>query len=287
MARQFDAAEVAWAGIDSGGGAPKGIDPGIPALREAIGSEKWGQVSLLGADPRMGKTSWSLQRVLANAQAGIPCALFSNEMTNDQVGLKCVSMTTGLSTRQIEDGRLTPEQWMTLAEGQNRIHGLPIHVCDQGNTIAEVIANIATVVRRHGVRFVVLDWVQLIRAADTRQSDTSQLDEVLKRLKDQTHRLQIHEQWVAQLNRDKLRRRPSMNDFRGSAWFEALAGYIYYVWQDPEQMGEHRRDAEIGMLKNRFGTCPTLTGYFHGPTQQFLNMEVAERTSGGASSARV
>ena len=135
-----------------------------------------GELVFIGGRPKQGKSSLMIQSAAANAGVGIPVAIFSLELSKEDVLRRIWCITSGVPYYRIRNPKqLGREDQDRLQEAMAIVSEWPLFVYDKSSaTSHEIAAMTRLAVRRHGVRIVFVDYLQKIRekAKDERQSVT-------------------------------------------------------------------------------------------------------------------
>ena len=145
----------------------KGIPTGFRLLDTVLTGLGRGDLVILAARPGMGKTSFALNIATRVAmQQKVPVAIFSLEMTKEQLTNRILSSEAGIDSQAFRTGALRAEDWEYLALATEKLHDAPIYMDDtSGITITEMKAKIRRVNQdpaRPNVGLIVIDYLQLM-----------------------------------------------------------------------------------------------------------------------------
>ncbi len=221
---------------------------------------------IIAGRPSMGKTALALN-VGYNAarRTGKGVAIFSLEMSKQQLGIRLLGFDAGIDATKLRTGFLRDREWERLTESANRLADLPIFIDDSsGISVLEMKAKCRRLKKKSDLTLVVVDYLQLIqgrRSAESRQIEISEISRMLKALaKD----LNVPVLALSQLNRkveDRPNKRPQLADLRESGAIEQDADVIAFIYRDEVYhpgTEENRNIAEIILAKQRNGP----TGFF-------------------------
>ena len=233
---------------------------------------------LLGARPAMGKTALALNICKNIAESGYPVLIFSIEMSKEQLGQRLMADDARINLTKIISGKLKQEDWESINNSASIIYDLPIHIEDKaGITVEEMLSIARKMKMKHGIRFVCVDYIQLIKGWN-RDGQGSKAD-ISRSLKLMAKTLDIPVLALSQLNRDLEKRsdkRPLVSDLRESGSLEQDADIITFLYRDEvyndDENNPNKGKAEVILRKNRQGTIGTVFLTWLGEYQRFENM---------------
>ena len=221
---------------------------------------------IIAGRPSMGKTAFALNVGLnAAKQTGKAIAVFSLEMSKQQLGIRLLGSDSRINASKLRTGYLGDNDWVRLTNSANRLSELPIFIDDSsGLSVLEMKAKCRRLKKRHELSMVIVDYLQLIqgrRSVESRQLEISETSRMLKALaKD----LNVPVIALSQLNRkveDRPNKRPQMSDLRESGAIEQDADVIAFIYRDEvyhPDVETNRNMAEIIIGKQRNGPTGTV-----------------------------
>lgn len=243
-----------------------GVPTGLRDLDGRMGGLHPGDLSVWAGRPSMGKTALLTTACINAAQFfattqrvdmfGRDVVCFSLEMSAGQLGIRVVSIETGLDMYKIRTGQLSSEDFGRLVSAQTRVDMLPFHIDD---TPAATVNSIRTRARRlarrpggRGVGLIGIDYLQLIAAPGASRGDNraNDLATITRGLKALAGDLGCPVVALSQLSRAVEQRddkRPQLSDLRESGAIEADADNVIFVYRDQyylERSEPRRRDSE-------------------------------------------
>ncbi|MDZ7697592.1 MAG: replicative DNA helicase [Deltaproteobacteria bacterium] len=221
---------------------------------------------IIAGRPSMGKTAFALNigyNAAQKTQKGV--AVFSLEMSKEQLGLRLLGFDSGINATRLRTGDLRDEDWPRLTESANRLSESPIFIDDSSAiSVLEMKAKCRRLKKRQELILVVVDYMQLIQGRASAESRQLEMSEISRSLKALAKDLNVPVIALSQLNRkveDRPNKRPQLSDLRESGAIEQDADVIAFIYRDEvynPKSEENRNIAEIILGKQRNGP----TGYF-------------------------
>ena len=246
-----------------------------------------GELIIIAGRPSMGKTAFGLNIAehLAIAE-GRPALFFSLEMSRQQVAQRLLCSRARVDSQKLRRGRLSPEDIQMLHHAADEMRDKPLLVDDSANlSVLELRARARLESRRHKLRAVFVDYLQLMRAPglESRQQEVAEISRGLKAL---AKELNVPVVAMAQLNRnpeDRSGNRPRMSDLRESGAIEQDADLIALLHRESyyQRAGapgvEEDNTAELIVAKQRNGPVGTVTLEFNRRLTRFENLALGQR----------
>ena len=246
----------------------------IPTLDSLLaGGTRDGQLIIIAARPSVGKSSFAQQLALTSAKDEIPAAFFGMEMTSRELTNRTVANLGRVSLKSLKTGKMAEEEWTRVSEGVEALRSLPLYLYDQpGMTLAEVGSKVRKIVRKFGVKLVVVDYLQLMKGSGIRGERRVELEEITRGLKQLAKQMEIRIVLLSQLNREVEKRtnpRPQMSDLKECGAIEEDADVVIGLWT--HRKGEEGEASIKGaiVLKNRDGETGEVALHFDGPYQRW------------------
>lgn len=270
-----------------------GIPTGFVELDGLIGGWQRSDLVILAARPGMGKTALALNTAAYAAKNGFTAAVFTLEMTKEQLMARMLSAESRVDSSRLRRGALSDEETDRLMEGARRVHVLKHHLAideTSGVSILELRSRCRRFKMEHGLDLVVVDYLQLMSAgASARKQDSREreISEISMGLKTLAKELNVPVIALAQLNRSpeaRQDRRPRLSDLRESGSLEHDADLVMFVYRDEyyNPSSEKVGIAELIVAKNRHGATTTLELAFQPNYVSFQNLV---KSDGGFSPA--
>jgi replicative DNA helicase len=248
-----EALQLAEKALNSGGHL-SGFTTGLDSLNSKIGGLHKSDLVIVAGRPGMGKSSLATNIAFAAAkrllqdqedgiepgkQAGTAVALFSLEMSADQLATRILAEQSGISSENLRMGRISQSEFRSLARAAAELQSLPLYIDDTpGLTIAALRARARRLKRQKGIGMVIVDYLQLLQgtgkgsAGDNRVQEISEISRGLKQL---AKELDLPVMALSQLSRAVEQRedkRPQLSDLRESGSIEQDADIVLFIYRE-------------------------------------------------------
>src|SRR5881398_3739465 len=247
-----EALEVAERALNSGGHL-SGFTTGLESLNAKIGGLHKSDLIIVAGRPGMGKSALgtniafaAAQRFLRDAEdgievaksAGAPVALFSLEMSADQLATRILAEQSGISSENLRMGRISQQEFRSLARAAAELQSLPLYIDDTpGLTIAVLRARARRLKRQKGVGMVIVDYLQLLQGTGKggNENRVNEISEISRGLKTLAKELNVPVLALSQLSRAVEQRedkRPQLSDLRESGSIEQDADIVMFIYRE-------------------------------------------------------
>jgi replicative DNA helicase len=254
-------------------GEVTGVESGFEDLDQKTTGFHKSDLIVLAARPAMGKTALALNIIWhAAGFKGLPVAVFSLEMSKEQLVQRLISQITRIRTQDLRSGNVKAEDWPKLVRGVAEVSRAPIWIDDTaGVTLMEMRAKVRRLASRLNAQanadgqggaslsLVVVDYLQLMAGGSTRSENRQQeIAEISRGLKVLARDLDVPVLAVAQLSRAVEQRhdkRPLLSDLRDSGAIEQDADVVMFLYRDEyyNPDSDDKGIAEIIIGKHRNG----------------------------------
>jgi len=234
----------------------------------------------------MGKTALALNIAEhVGIDYGLPVAVYSMEMSGEQVAMRMLGSIARVSQHKIRTGRVEEIDWSNVTAGLGRLQNANIYVDESGSlNPLELRARARRLYRQCGkLGLIVVDYLQLMSGtrADS-ENRATELSEISRSLKALAKELHVPIVALSQLNRgveSRTDRRPLMSDLRESGAIEQDADLILFIYRDEVYRPDSpdKGLAEIIIGKQRNGPIGTVKLTFRGEFTRFENYANPER----------
>ena len=266
-----------------------GVSTGYFKLDDITSGWQASDLVIIAGRPAMGKTSFALS-MAKNIAADLrtPMAFFSLEMSNVQLVNRLISNACEIQGSKILNGQLQRDEWERLDKNINNLLGAPLYVDDTpGLSVFELRTKARRLVREHGIKLIMIDYLQLMNANGMRfSSRQEEVSTISRSLKGLAKELNIPILALSQLNRGVESReglegkRPQLSDLRESGAIEQDADMVlfvhrpeyYHIYQDDNGRDLHGM-AQIIIAKHRKGATGDVLLTFRGEYTRFENPE--------------
>lgn len=192
-----------------------------------------GNLVIVGARPKMGKTVFAKQCGLMSARRGLNTAFFSLEMTSDELSQRALSSWSSVPLENIREGNISGA-CSALSDAMCRLDKLPLVIDDTpGLHVDQLKARARAMHRKAPLSLIIVDYLTLLRGEG--QNRTLEIGYISRSLKNLAKELQCVVLCLAQLNRkleERTNRRPVMSDLRDSGEIEQDADAILFLYRD-------------------------------------------------------
>ena len=270
-----------------------GIPTGFTYLDTVLTGMGRSDLIILAARPGMGKTSFALNIATNVAKKQkIPVAIFSLEMTKDQLTSRILSAEAGIDSQAFRTGKLQEEDWDDLARASEMLHDAPIYMDDtSGITIPEVKAKIRRINQdpsRPDIGLVIIDYLQLMTSGRRTENRVQEISDITRNLKIMAKELNVPVIALSQLSRSAEKatgrsdHRPQLSDLRDSGSIEQDADVVLFLYRQAyynrhqdgaEEQQADERTAECIVAKNRHGETSTVQLGWDGAHTRFMNLD--------------
>ena len=270
-----------------------GIPTGFTYLDTVLTGMGRSDLIILAARPGMGKTSFALNIATNVAKKQkIPVAIFSLEMTKDQLTSRILSAEAGIDSQAFRTGKLKDEDWDDLARASEMLHDAPIYMDDtSGITIPEVKAKIRRINQdpsRPDIGLVIIDYLQLMTSGRRTENRVQEISDITRNLKIMAKELNVPVIALSQLSRSAEKatgrsdHRPQLSDLRDSGSIEQDADELLFLYRQAyynshqdgaEEQQADERTAECIVAKNRHGETSTVQLGWDGAHTRFMNLD--------------
>lgn len=257
-----------------------GVPTGFNDLDQLLGGLQKSDLVIVAGRPGMGKTSWLLTAALnAATQGAARVAVFSMEMSNEQLVQRLISTETGINSHTLRLGKLDDREWALFVEATGRLEKLRIYLDDTpALSPLQLRSKCRRLFSEHGLDLVIVDYLQLMTSemgrSDNRVQEISFISRNLKQLARELH---VPVLAAAQLSRaveQRQDKRPQLSDLRESGSIEQDADIVMFIYRDEvyNENTERPNEADIIVAKHRNGPTGSVALYFMKEQTKFGNL---------------
>jgi replicative DNA helicase len=260
-------------------GMSAGVPSGFVAIDQMLGGFQRSDLIICAARPAMGKSALMLSIAdYAARKAGAKVAIFSLEMSKDQLVQRLLSMRTGIDSHRIRMRKIHDDEWGKIMEISNEIRQVGLYIDDTPALSIEAIQRTAR--RMHaegGLDMIVVDYLQLMTGKG--QNREQEIASISRGLKAMARELNVPVLALSQLSRkveERADKRPMLSDLRESGSLEQDTDVVMFIYREDYYVEETDRQniADIIVAKHRHGATGTVSLFFRKELTQFRDLEI-------------
>ena len=283
-----------------------GLSTGFKDLDKVVQGLRDSEMIVLAARPSMGKTSLAMNictsialdvdcngkrrpaadRSQEPGKNRLPVAIFSCEMSTDALITRLLCTLSGVPFTNIVDKTYVkasevPKMHARITKAAADLMGAPIYIDDTGGLdINDLRARARRMKKRHGLRLIMIDYLQLLGAREAqgegRQLETTKISAGVKAM---AKELDVPVIVLSQLSRDSEKRdkeaRPRLSDLRDSGSIEQDADVVMLLRRPCKNPGSTGSEipnlAVVDVAKNRNGATGEVNLNFEDTLTRFSN----------------
>lgn len=263
-------------------GQIQGIPTGLDRLDQMLDGLQYGEQTVLAARPSMGKTAIGINIVEhACLERGIPTLVVTLEMTTAALMRRMASSACGITMGEMRRGSFTESDFRKLTVFGAKASKAPLWFLDgiSGLTATQMCAGIRRYVRKHGVKLVVIDYLQKVAPAEKHEKRTYEVGAVSKALKACAAKTGAAFLTLAQLNRESEKdkeRTPRLSDLADSGQIERDADTVVLIHR---VRGDESVQPKLIVAKQRDGSVGVVPVQFDGQFCRFSNQTQSTQQS--------
>ena len=260
-----------------------GVETGFTDLDRLTSGLQPSDLIIIAGRPSMGKTSFALDIArFAALKRKIPTAIFSLEMSKEQLGIRLLCSDARISSQKLRTGFLKSSDWPNLTAAAGRISEAPIFIDDSPQlSTLDVRARSRRLQSEHSIGLIIIDYLQLMHGRSSSESRQLEISEISRGLKGLAKELDVPIIALSQLSRaveSRPDKRPMLSDLRESGSIEQDADVVAFIYRD-EFYNKESPDtgvAEILIRKQRNGPIGDIRLAFIGEYTRFENYSGVE-----------
>ncbi|MCP4622072.1 MAG: replicative DNA helicase [bacterium] len=267
-----------------------GVTTGFTQLDTMTSGLQNADLIILAARPSMGKTALALN-IARNAavDAGVPVAVFSLEMSKEQLSLRMLCSEARIDSSRLRGGFFSMEDWHRLTEAAGTLSECPIYIDDSPSLSAmEIRAKARRLKMDKNIGLVIIDYLQLMQGRSSAERRDLEISEISRGLKALAKELDLPVMALSQLNRmleQRTDKRPRLSDLRESGALEQDADVVAFIYRDEvynkDEDNPNRGTAEILLSKQRNGPTGDIYLSFLNSFTRFENQASEAELTGG------
>lgn len=218
------------------------------------------------------------------AQYKLPVAVFSLEMSKEQIVQRLLASEARIESGRLRSGRIASQDWEPLSNAIGRLSELRIFIDDTPNiSVVEMRSRARKLQAEQGgaLGMILIDYLQLMEGSGS-ENRVQELARITRALKGLARELNVPVIALSQLSRSvesRADKRPMMSDLRESGSIEQDADLVMMLYRD-EYYNEDTPDrgiAEVLITKHRNGPTGTIKLLFEPQFTRFLNLAAPNR----------
>jgi len=266
-----------------------GVPTGFSHLDNLTSGLQNSDLIILAARPSMGKTALALNMARnAAVDAGIPVAIFSLEMSKEQLSLRMLCSEARIDSSRLRGGFFSMEDWHRLTDAAGVLSEAPIYIDDSPSLSAmEIRAKARRLKMDKNIGLIIIDYLQLMQGRVGAERRDLEISEISRSLKALAKELELPVMALSQLNRmleQRTDKRPRLSDLRESGALEQDADVVAFIYRDEvynkEEDNPNRGTAEILLSKQRNGPTGDIHLAFLNSFTRFENLAPEDAAAG-------
>ncbi len=259
-----------------------GLETTFTGLDKVTNGLQKSDLILIAARPSMGKTAFALNLAMKVARKKNKVAIFSLEMSKEQLGHRLLSAETGIDSMRLNTGEMAPDDMTELVHAVERISADEMYIDDTaGISVMELRAKARRIKSEVGLDLIVIDYLQLMQGSRNKGGEVNrqqEISEISRNLKSLARELNVPVIALSQLSRGvelRAEKKPQLSDLRESGSLEQDADIVMFLYRDeyynPDT--ENQNIAELIIAKNRNGPTTTVRLQFKKECMRFGTLE--------------
>jgi replicative DNA helicase len=265
-----------------------GVPTGFRDLDQKTSGFQRGDLIIIAGRPGMGKTALALNIARnASENSGEPVAIFSLEMSKEQLSLRLLSSEAGVDSARMRGGFLTQSDLTKINRAAGALYDIPLFIDDTPSiSVLEIRAKARRMKMNDGLGLILVDYIQLMKGRASAERRDLEISEISRALKALAKELRIPVIALSQLNRrveERTNKRPIISDLRESGAIEQDADVIAFIYREKvynEDIDPSKKMlAELNVAKQRNGPTGTVRLIFQEEYTRFRDVSPREADS--------
>ena len=262
-----------------------GLMTGFHLLDWMIAGFQPSDLIIIAGRPSQGKSSFMMNLSKNFGRDNIPHAIFSLEMSKDQLFDRQISAKTGINLQTFRTGKFVGGDWNKINDAAGELYSLPAYIDDEPDLhYSQIRRRAGKLKERHDIKAVLIDYLQLIRS-DSNLNLDREITRISANMKAMAKELEIPVIILSQLNRELEKRqhphkRPRLSDLRGSGSLEQDPDVIIFIYRHEQYLTEDEKKvyhkmghAEFDVAKQRNGPTGMVELMWKKKTSSFHNID--------------
>ena len=258
-----------------------GVPSGFTDLDAKTGGFQKADLIILAARPGVGKTSLALNIAqFASIQHKIPVAIFSLEMSEQQLVTRLLCSEASVDSYRLRTGLLKDAEWPRIAQAMGALSEAQIYIDDSPTlSVMEMRTKARRLKAANNLGLVVVDYLQLMQGRN-QENRVQEISDISRGLKGLARELSIPIIACSQLSREPEKRtdhRPQLADLRESGSIEQDSDLVLFIYRERfyhDNLADDRRNvAEVIIAKHRNGPVGKIELLFVDEQTRFVNLD--------------
>ncbi|HHV38265.1 MAG TPA: replicative DNA helicase [Tepidimicrobium sp.] len=257
-----------------------GLTTGFIDIDAKLSGMQKSDLILLAARPSMGKTALGINIAVNSAlKAGASVAIFSLEMSREQLVQRMIASSAHVDLQKIIGGKLEEDEWMKIIDVMAPLSQANIFIDDTaGISLIEMKAKCRRLKLEKGLDLIVIDYLQLMQSEGRQENRQQEISAISRGLKALAKEMDCPVVALSQLSRaPELRsdHRPILSDLRESGAIEQDADVVMFLYRDDyyHEDSDKKNIGEVIIAKHRNGPTGTVELVWKKEFTKFLNKE--------------
>ena len=219
-----------------------GVPTGLRTIDDRLGGLHQSDLIIIAGRPSMGKTAlatniaFNAAKNLQEKQKKSSVAFFSLEMSSEQLSTRILAEQSRIPSNDIRRGKISEDQFDKFIETSKNVSELPLYIDETPAISVAALSNRARRIKRvYGLDLVVIDYIQLMRAVNTKDGRVQEISEITQGLKALAKELNVPVLALSQLSRaveQRDNKKPLLSDLRESGSIEQDADVVMFVFRE-------------------------------------------------------
>lgn len=244
------------------------FDTGIFDLDNKTGGLHKQELTIVGARPGMGKTTFTLQIAQKIARKNKNVLFVSLEMSETQLIQKMISRESNIDSYKMRMGYLEENDFKKISQASVSLSSLKLNINTKIRTIQKLELEARRLKNKGKLDLIVIDYIQLLKSSEKYNSREQEVAEISRRLKLMSLELDIPIIALCQLNRNANTGEPTLADLRESGSLEQDADNIIFIYRE----NENDTETTLKLAKQRAGDTGKIKVRFDKQTSTFRNL---------------
>ena len=227
-----------------------------------------GELTVIGARPGVGKTTFALQVAERIATKGKSVAYVSLEMSSVQLIQKILSRKTKINSKKIRNAELSEDELEKIANASYEMNNLDFTIITKSSSLQNIEIEVRRLKNKNKLDLLIIDYLQLVRNYGKFNNREQEVADISRTLKLLSLELDIPIIALCQLNRNASKAEPTLADIRESGSIEQDADNVIFLYQ----LNPENNLVTVDLQKQRAGNVGKIELKFNKTNSEFLNL---------------